>query len=81
MLALKGLFSKPGFCNKMSRIFELQPGISFVSAWTQHMKGYYTDHNVGNYMSHIGGYYTGHNMGYCMIYVGSNYNGHNIGTV
>jgi hypothetical protein len=36
MLALKGLFSRPGIFNKMSRIFELQPRILFVSAWTQH---------------------------------------------
>jgi hypothetical protein len=36
MLALKGLFSRPVIFNKMSRIFELQSRISFVSAWTQH---------------------------------------------
>jgi hypothetical protein len=36
MLALKGLFSRPGIFNKMPTIFELQPRISFVSAWTQH---------------------------------------------
>jgi hypothetical protein len=36
MLALKGLFSRPGIFNKKSRIFELQPLISFVSAWTQY---------------------------------------------
>jgi hypothetical protein len=36
MLALKGLFSRPEIFNKMSRIFELQPRISFVSIRTQH---------------------------------------------
>jgi hypothetical protein len=36
MLALKGLFSRPDIFNKMARMFELQPRISFVSAWTQH---------------------------------------------
>jgi hypothetical protein len=36
MLALKGLFSRPDIFNNMSRIFELQPRISFVLAWTQH---------------------------------------------
>jgi hypothetical protein len=36
MLALKGLFSRPGIFNTMSTIFELQPWISFISAWTQH---------------------------------------------
>jgi hypothetical protein len=36
MLALKGLFSRPSIFNKVSRIFELQRQISFVSAWTQH---------------------------------------------
>jgi hypothetical protein len=36
MLALKGLFSGPGIFNKMSRIIQLQPLISFISAWTQH---------------------------------------------
>jgi hypothetical protein len=36
MFALIGLFSRPGIFNKMSRIFEFQPQISFVSAWTQH---------------------------------------------
>jgi hypothetical protein len=36
MLAIKGLFSRPGIFNKMSRIFELQSLVSFVSAWTQH---------------------------------------------
>jgi hypothetical protein len=30
MLTLKGLFSRPGTFSKMSRIFELQPRISFV---------------------------------------------------
>jgi hypothetical protein len=33
MLALKGLFSGPGTFNKITRIFELQPQISFVPAW------------------------------------------------
>jgi hypothetical protein len=36
VLGLKGLFSRPGIFNKMPKIFELQPQISFVSAWTQH---------------------------------------------
>jgi hypothetical protein len=36
MLAFKGLFSRPGIFNKLSRIFELQPRMSFVSARTQH---------------------------------------------
>jgi hypothetical protein len=36
IFALEGLFSKPGIFNKMSRIFERQPWIYFVSAWTQH---------------------------------------------
>jgi hypothetical protein len=36
MLAVKGVFSRPGIFNKMSRIFQLQPRISFVSAWTEH---------------------------------------------
>jgi hypothetical protein len=36
MLALKGVFSRHGILHKMSRIFELQLRISFVSAWTQH---------------------------------------------
>jgi hypothetical protein len=36
MLALKGLFSRPGIFNKMSGIFDFQPQISFVLAWTQH---------------------------------------------
>jgi hypothetical protein len=36
MLAFKGLFSRPGIFNKMSTIFELQPQISFILAWTPH---------------------------------------------
>lgn len=36
MLVLKGLFSRPWIFNMMYRISELQPPISFISAWTQH---------------------------------------------
>jgi hypothetical protein len=36
MFALKGVFSRPGIFNKVSRIFKVQPPISFVSAWAQH---------------------------------------------
>jgi hypothetical protein len=35
MLALKGLFLRPGIFNKMPRFPEPQPRISFVSALTQ----------------------------------------------
>jgi hypothetical protein len=35
MLDLKGMFSRPGIFNKMSRILEPQPQTSLVSALTQ----------------------------------------------